>query len=138
ALQKQRVIGLDVGGATLRAFADGRALARRFPLWRQPELLSDALRELLSDIPYVETARLAVTMTGELCDCFGTKEAGVHAILDSIRSAFPKSEVLVWQTDDRFVSLDEAKSRVMETAASNFLALAWIVAKAFPGRRTLL
>jgi (4-(4-[2-(gamma-L-glutamylamino)ethyl]phenoxymethyl)furan-2-yl)methanamine synthase len=137
-LQKQQVIGLDVGGATLKAFADDRALARRFPLWRQPELLSDALRNLLSEIPEADAARLAVTMTGELCDCFPTKEAGVRAILDSLQTAFPNSDILVWRTDDRFVSIEEAKRRVLETAASNFLALAWLVAKEFPSRRTLL
>ena len=138
ALQEQQVVGLDVGGATLKAFADGRAFARRFPLWRQPELLSDALRELLSEIPDIDEARVAVTMTGELCDCFSTKEEGVHSILNTVQAAFPSSEILVWQTDDRFVSVDDAKTRVLETAASNFLALAWIVAKEFPNRRTLL
>jgi probable H4MPT-linked C1 transfer pathway protein len=134
-VQKQQVVGLDVGGATLKAFADGRAFARRFPLWRQPELLADALRELL---PHHRPARIAVTMTGELCDCFPTKEAGVRHILDSVAAAFPTSEVLVWQTDDRFVSPDQAKSRPLQTAASNFLALAWAASLELAHRTLLL
>lgn len=134
-MQKQQIVGLDVGGATLKAFADGRAFARRFPLWRQPELLADALRELLPDH---RPARVAVTMTGELCDCFPTKEAGVRHILDAVAEAFPTCEVLVWQTDDRFVSPDKAKLRPLRTAASNFLALAWAAALESPHQTLLL
>ena len=41
-------LGLDIGGANLKA-ADGRGWARSvpFPLWRQPQQLSEALRQLI-------------------------------------------------------------------------------------------
>jgi probable H4MPT-linked C1 transfer pathway protein len=137
-VQEQQVIGLDIGGAALKAFAAGRAFSHRFPLWKHPELLADALCDLLAPVSNSGAARIAVTMTGELCDCFPTKADGVHAILDSLARAFPTADVQIWQTDDCFLSVDDAKRRVLETAASNFLALAWIVAQEFPSRRTLL
>src|SRR5438046_1175169 len=71
------VLGLDIGGANLKAVhADGSARTVRFPLWKQPADLPAALSALLASMPH--STRLAVTMTGELCDCFATKREGVH------------------------------------------------------------
>jgi len=137
-VQEQQVIGLDIGGATLKAYAAGRVLARRFPLWRQPELLANALRDLLAPISIAASSRIAVTMTGELCDCFPTKADGVCAILDAVRAAFPSVEVRVWQSGGRFVTIDEAVDRALDTAAANFMALAKLVARRFPTQRLLL
>ncbi|HSG72948.1 MAG TPA: hypothetical protein VLA12_21220, partial [Planctomycetaceae bacterium] len=76
------VIGLDIGGANLKlAHSDGICLTRPFPLWKQPDLLPDALGQLLQELPPADT--LAVTMTGELADCFTTKREGVRHILNS-------------------------------------------------------
>jgi probable H4MPT-linked C1 transfer pathway protein len=75
--------------------------------------------------------RLAVTMTGELCDCFATKYEGVNAILDAVAEAAGSAPVAVWRTDGRFVDLAEARRTPLLTAAANWLALA-----AFAGRHT--
>ena len=74
-------LGLDIGGANLKA-ADGRGWARSVPfaLWRDPQGLAEALATLVESAPTAE--RLAVTMTGELCDCFRSKAEGVRHILD--------------------------------------------------------
>src|SRR5438093_615017 len=65
------VLGLDVGGANLKAaHSGGGARSRPFALWKSPAGLADALRPLLRDWPPYEL--LALTMTGELCDCFAT------------------------------------------------------------------
>ena len=116
------VIGLDIGGANLKAAtADGRARSRLFELWKHPDRLGIALRELLNRwLP----SYLAVTMTGELCDCFETKRDGVARILAEIVQAFPETPIAAWSTDGCFITIDEANHHPMKVAASNWHALA--------------
>src|SRR3954470_18939597 len=65
-------LALDVGGANLKAaHSSGAASSTPFPLWKRPEQLAAAIRKLVGAMPPAE--RSAVTMTGELCDCFRTK-----------------------------------------------------------------
>ena len=77
------ILGLDIGGANLKAAtADKRAVSVPFPLWKQPEKLPAALGELVAQ--FGEVHEFAVTMTGELCDCFETKQQGVTAIVNAV------------------------------------------------------
>jgi probable H4MPT-linked C1 transfer pathway protein len=117
------ILGLDIGGANLElATDDGRAVSAAFPLWRLPETLAARLRELAE--PLGEPERVAVTMTGELADCFATKAEGVDRILASVESAFAGKPIAVWSTAGRFVSPREARERPLETAAANWHAQA--------------
>jgi probable H4MPT-linked C1 transfer pathway protein len=87
-----------------------------------PAGLTDALRELLCGWqPY---DLLAVTMTGELCDCFATKREGVRAILDAVSAAAGLAPLRVWRNDGRLVSLAAARADPLPVAAANWLALA--------------
>ncbi len=116
-------LALDIGGANLKA-ADGLGWARSVPfaLWREPERLAAALGELIVTTP--ADARLAVTMTGELCDCFRTKAEGVRHILVAVREVAAGREVGVYLVDGRIVSTDEACEIPSLAAASNWHALA--------------
>jgi probable H4MPT-linked C1 transfer pathway protein len=82
--------------------------------------------------------RLAVTMTGELCDCFASKREGVHAILHSIGTIYDQKRIRVWCAQGRFLSFDEAMDRPHSVAAANWLALAHLVAQRFPAEAVLL
>src|SRR5438105_3890122 len=114
-----RVLGLDIGGANLKAaLNEGTARSRPFALWKQPERLADEIRMLLSDWSW---DRVAITMTGESCDCFATKREGVRFILNTCRVALGE-EVTVWRTDGRFVELEAAFADPLPCAASNWLA----------------
>lgn len=117
------ILSLDIGGANLKA-ADGRgfALSHYFPLWKTPELLADAIGGVLRDSP--AATHLAVTMTGELADCFQTKAEGVRAILGAVQRAAAGRKIFVYLTDGTFVSPSLASDRYMLTAASNWHALA--------------
>src|SRR5580692_6884099 len=96
----QNVIGLDVGGANLKAATGGGAArSHPFELWKRPDQLGEALTDLLRGWT---PAQLAVTMTGELCDCFETKRDGVERILAQIEQAFPATPIGVWSTEGRF------------------------------------
>ncbi|HYT89715.1 MAG TPA: hydantoinase/oxoprolinase family protein [Gemmataceae bacterium] len=116
-------LGLDVGGANLKAaHTSGVASLLPFELWKKPDGLVEALRGLFAIMPPFDA--LAVTMTGELCDCFATKREGVQFILDAVASAAANRPIHVWRTDGRFVSVAEARATPLQTAAANWLALA--------------
>jgi probable H4MPT-linked C1 transfer pathway protein len=117
------VLGLDVGGANLKAaHTDGAARSRPFALWKDPAGLPAAVSALIAEMPRAD--RLAVTMTGELCDCFETKREGVAAILDAVERAAGGLPVRVWRNDGRFVDLKAARATPLKVAAANWLALA--------------
>src|SRR5438477_12811741 len=98
----KRVLGLDIGGANLKmAHTDGTARTVPFELWKQPTKLPAALRELAASAPAFD--EIAVTMTGELCDCFETKREGVQAIVDAVESTFLPTSLWIWRNDGRFV-----------------------------------
>lgn len=116
-------LGLDIGGAHLKV-ADTASYARSqpFPLWRTPQDLPTALAALLTEAPPAD--HLAVTMTGELADCYATKAEGVHSIVTAAQAAAGQREVLFYRTDGSFVAADQAKTEPLLTAAANWHALA--------------
>jgi probable H4MPT-linked C1 transfer pathway protein len=131
------VLGLDIGGANLKiAHTDGRALSSPFPLWKDPALLPHALRSLIGSLPPADV--WAVTMTGELADCFESKRQGVHSILDSVAEAAGSTRVRVWRNDGRFVDLATARETALQVAAANWLALATFVGRYAPQGPALL
>lgn len=118
-----RVIGLDVGGANLKV-ADGLGFAHTLPfaLWKQPQGLPAALRELLAACPHADA--IALTMTGELADCYETKAQGVSAIVSAACEAAEGRPVWVYLVAGRFAPPHEAMAAPLLAAASNWHALA--------------
>lgn len=131
-------LGLDVGGANIKASApDGkRAFELPFPLWRMPEKLQENLGKVRDEMG--EFAGVAVTMTGELCDCFESKTQGVQHIVRAVVDSFQGKEVRFWSIHGRFLNAVEALLEPLCLAASNWLALAEIVAGLHPKSRVLL
>jgi probable H4MPT-linked C1 transfer pathway protein len=131
------VLGLDVGGANLKAaHTSGAARTRPFPLWQNPAALPDVLTVLVQSLPPADL--LAVTMTGELCDCFESKRQGVAAILDAVQRAAGELPVLVWCTDGCFREPTQASAVPLLAAAANWLALATFAGRFAPGGPALL
>jgi len=119
----KHVLGLDIGGANLKmAHTYGMARTVPFELWKKPEQLPAAVRDLVAKAP--QFAQVAATMTGELCDCFASKQEGVHAILDALGLACATSPLEVWRNDGKFVDVPAARQGPYEVAAGNWLALA--------------
>ena len=127
------ILALDIGGANLKA-ADGlgAAASHVFPLWKTPERLAAALIELAGRLPAAD--RWAVTMTGELADCFRTKAEGVERILEAVSQAAAGREVLVYGVDGAWHSTRAAVAAPHVVAASNWHALAAFAAR-FVGDR---
>lgn len=143
----QTVIGCDIGGANLK-LSDGQAWSRHqpFALWQHPEQLVSELRNLTSEFfcqqkgngiqPQSERWCPAITMTGELTDCFANKKEGVHFITDAVVAAFPHQDPSFYLTDGSFVNATTAKQKYQLAAASNWHALAQFVANNVGGETT--
>ena len=123
-------LALDIGGANVKA-ADGLGYAESFafPLWREAERLAQELRTAIAQAPACD--HLAVTMTGELADCFGTKSDGVSFILDSVTDAADGRHTRVYLSDGRLVTTTVAATQPLLVAAAN-----WHVLARFAGRFT--
>jgi probable H4MPT-linked C1 transfer pathway protein len=116
-------LGLDIGGANIKV-ADGLGYSASypFPLWREAAKLGKQLRAIISEAPAAD--HLAVTMTGELADCFATKADGVKHILQAVEAASDNRHTRVYLSDGRLVTLQVAASLPQLAAASNWHALA--------------
>lgn len=130
-------IGLDIGGANLKG-SDGhhKSISVPFPLWQRPHELTSALQQLLQQFP--DSGPVAVTMTGELADCFRTRSEGVFHILEAAAQAAGNRTLLVWQTTGELVSVDEAWEFPQLVAAGNWHALATWAGRMAPSGGSLL
>ncbi|HEV7998257.1 MAG TPA: hydantoinase/oxoprolinase family protein [Planctomycetaceae bacterium] len=132
-----RVVGLDIGGANLKAAdAEGRALTRPFAVWKNPDRLAAEVDRLLAGFPKPDL--IAVTMTAELADCYRSKREGVDAIVSAVELAAGGVPVWVWQTSGCLVSPREARATPALTAAANWHALATFVGLHAPDGGALL
>lgn len=117
------VLGLDIGGANLKAATSaGWSASYSFPLWRKRDELAEALQGLIGQAPRATV--VAITMTGELADCFSNKAEGVRFICDAAREAAGARQLFVYSTDGSFVTHDDACRDWLGAAASNWHALA--------------
>ncbi len=115
-------LALDIGGANLKiADGVGYAVSREFPLWQRAGELPAELARMIALAPPAE--RIAVTMTGELADCFSTKARGVRVILDAVEQAAAGREVLVYLCGGEFATPLAAHAEALLAAASNWHAL---------------
>lgn len=130
-------LALDIGGANIKV-ADGLgyAASHAFPLWRESARLGQRLRGAISDAP--PSNHLAVTMTGELADCFATKAEGVAHILKAVAEAGDNRHTRVYLCDGRMVTPQVALREPQLAAASNWHALARFAGRFAPPGPSLL
>jgi probable H4MPT-linked C1 transfer pathway protein len=114
---------MDIGGANVK-LADGHGYAESqpFALWQRPDDLGRILRTLIDEAPTCD--HIAVTMTGELADCFQNKTEGVQRILDAVEQAAEGRSTRVYLTSGVLESMSAARQRVEEVAAANWHAVA--------------
>jgi (4-(4-[2-(gamma-L-glutamylamino)ethyl]phenoxymethyl)furan-2-yl)methanamine synthase len=130
-------LALDIGGANLKS-ADGRGYAQSyaFAMWRESSLLAQQIRTAISEAPPCD--HLAITMTGELADCFESKEAGIRFILDAVKWGSDNRHSRVYLVDGRLVSPQVAVGVPHLAAASNWHALARFAGRFAPRGAALL
>lgn len=124
-------LGLDIGGANIK-ISNGADFHHHepFALWQSPDKLSQTLRQLIEASP--SACALAITMTGELTDCFENKKQGVGFIADHAAQA-SELPLYIYLVDGRFVDRETAKQEYSMAAASNWHALAKFVAREMAG-----
>lgn len=123
-----KALAFDIGGANLKV-ADGQGYTdhRAFPLWKQPEKLAASLAEMIAAAPPAE--HIAITMTGELADCYETKAEGVQSIVEAAQQAAGQKHLSVYLVDGRLVEPQEAVANPLLAAATNWHALASFAAR---------
>lgn len=104
------MIGVDIGGANLKVVDERGAHIHYCPLWKETPI-----REILRGYSSAENA--AVVMSGELADCFSSKQEGVEFIVAAVKDVFPRA--LFYGTDGTFHT-----TPVVELAAANWLVMA--------------
>ncbi|TWU55376.1 hydantoinase/oxoprolinase family protein [Rubripirellula reticaptiva] len=145
ASEGRRTIGIDIGGANLKyVCTDGNAASYPFAMWNRSSELTSSLVDHLSQ--FLPASSWAVTMTGELADCFLDRKTGVEFIVDAVCEAARRigsqpsfaPEIRFYGVDGRFHRADDAKRLFEVVAASNWHALASQVAKTIAGDATLV
>lgn len=130
-------IGLDIGGANLKAaHSSGWSNSCMFPMWKQWQTLAVSVAKLLEDCPAF--CGVAVTMTGELADCFATRAEGVAVILEQLTSVLPASLVRVYSVEGKWLSVSQAARDPWKVAASNWHGLARYVTRIVGKKSCLL
>ena len=126
-------VGIDIGGANLKfASSRGDAVSVKFPMWKHPDQLTDALVANLKELRPFE--RVAVTMTGELADCFYDREHGVRHIVRQTEEAVDALQIQESQyyaVDGNFHSAESTMADPDLFAAANWHALATYVGREF-------
>jgi len=124
-------LALDIGGANIKS-ADGQGFAQSyaFALWRDSSRLAQQIRTAISEAPRAD--HLAITMTGELADCFESKAAGVRFILQAVGAGSDNRHTRVYLVDGRLVTPQVALTIPHLVAASNWHALARFAARYAP------
>lgn len=139
------VVGLDVGGANLKYVVTTRwpkrdpnrqssnpAISRFFPMWqRHLDLAAQTrndLQELRRECGQIDA--VAVTMTGELADCFADRAEGVHHIVSHVCEAADDmgiNQIAFYGVDGKFRGAIDAIRNEQLVAAANWHALAKFV-----------
>jgi len=124
--------GWDIGGAHLKLVtlsATGQLLTAcqlAAPIWRGLEYLHQAMAGALEQWPAVES-RHAITMTGELADCFPDRLTGVGSLLDAAEYALG-SNVQVYMPEG-LNDLTSARGRPGQVASANWHASAEMIGR---------
>ncbi|MFC6792464.1 hydantoinase/oxoprolinase family protein [Methylobacterium komagatae] len=133
-MSNAKTIGWDLGGVHVKAalIRDGRvqeAVQVPCPLWQGVTAL-DASLALLPDWARDEASH-AVTMTGELTDCFADRTAGVAALAGWAAEEL-KGRVQIFAGRSGFVAPSEAAAHAFDIASANWYATAAQIGRIVP------
>jgi len=134
-LMSVALIGWDVGGAHLKAAAVSsrgellRVWSIPCPLWQGLDQLESAVSQIEAEITLAR-CRHALTMTGEMCDLFPTRDAGVSGITHWFQRRLGGAQMRVYAADAGLLSCDAVDASAV--ASMNWHATANAVARVCP------
>lgn len=132
------VIGLDIGGANIKAawistqngkVKDSKVVSEYFPVWKKRDDLASKLLEIKENLCRGALDGVGLTMTAELSDAYQTKQEGVDKILSYTKQAFFNVPIYVLNANADLVSIDEAKKVPLLVASANWAATGWLIAQ---------
>lgn len=129
-----QTVGVDVGGAHLKlaSLSGADKLEWVFqlpcPLWQGIDRLSSAWQEACMRMTLPADGHYAVTMTGELADCFVSRNDGVSQILIALGELLPQP-FYVYAGQSGLVDMHTALSIPERVASANWHAAARCVAE---------
>jgi uncharacterized hydantoinase/oxoprolinase family protein len=132
-LMSAALIGWDVGGAHLKAAAVSstgellRVWSIPCPLWQGLDQLESAVSQIEAELALAQ-CRHALTMTGEMCDLFTTRDAGVSGITHWFQRRLGGAPLRVYAADAGLLVCDAVDARAV--ASMNWHATASAVARA--------
>jgi probable H4MPT-linked C1 transfer pathway protein len=124
-------VGWDVGGAHLKMActdSSGRLLSAgqwATPLWRGLDSLAAAIENASRHVIAGGHHPVhAVTMTGELADCFTDRASGVRVLADFMNSHLNGTQPVFYTGPHGFVGLDQCRDHCDYIASANWYATA--------------
>ena len=126
-----RILGLDIGGANLKAslIEDEHIIKnylKYYPIWthdiKELDIMLFDIRKTMEKTKKLDA--IAITMTAELSDAFYTKREGVLLITDSIRRVFHDyiNKLYFMNIFGQFVNIEEVLKNPLQIAAANWAA----------------
>ena len=137
-----RILGLDIGGANIKAglveVSNGRIVECRtvvtyLPLWRVgKKKLSKELQEISTFLSKTDKIDgVGVTMTAELSDVFKSKKEGVEYVLRNVESLWGDIKPLIVDYTGQLIKLEEAYSDYLNVSSANWAATAKVLTQIF-------
>ena len=132
---QSNILGWDIGGAHLKAAminSQGsivQVMQKPCPLWMGLPELSRAVAEIRQDLAELP-ANHAITMTGELADCFASRADGVQQIIQHMEMCLPEADILIYAGIKGFIKPEQLSTQHFDYIASaNWMASASYAAK---------
>ena len=123
-----KILGLDIGGANIKATLVKKKGVKHKIVWSKTiplELYRDRDRlapELASIKNEAKAEAVALTMTGELCDCFVDRDDGVRWIMRQVNGVFREEPVKLINSDGEMISPSKAQLLPGSVASANWAA----------------
>ena len=138
-MKQTMITGWDIGGAHLKvAQADLKGNLQQVfeipcPLWQGIDKLHFAIQSALSKLDNGAIENMAaITMTGELADCFANRQTGVAEIIKAFNQHFSPLQTVVFAGEHDWLSPEEAITHWQSVASRNWQASANFVAQHIP------
>jgi probable H4MPT-linked C1 transfer pathway protein len=137
-MSHELILGWDLGGAHLkRASLDGagrllEAAQRPCPLWQGMDSLHRALREAWPRAARGARIWHALTMTGEMADCFADRQQGVRRLLAAFQAHSQAAPLWVYAGAQGWLAPEQAARTPAAIASQNWRARAQALARRLP------
>lgn len=126
------IIGWDIGGAHVKVAITNNQIISNVqqlacPLWKGINELSSCIKLVKKNVDF-QSYMHAITMTGELVDCFEDREQGVASIVTEMSNQLSPSKVKYYAGCEGFINSGQAVAEHNKIASANWLASAHYVA----------